>query len=133
MCSDMMYPDETPIYRRPNPLSANELAGLYDLWSKKAYWSCNETRALIMRVDPEKWAPGRLPFGWPEYLKAETILDLLKRKFGGRVLPLEPRPWVERRSSWPFPVAREPAPAAPIQVRAAQVIATTARHWLGRP
>lgn len=51
----------------------------------------------------------------------------------GRVLPFEPRPRVERRSSWPFPAAREPAPASQVKARAAQVVATTARHWLGRP
>ncbi|MDM0071842.1 hypothetical protein [Variovorax sp. J31P207] len=51
----------------------------------------------------------------------------------GRVLPFEPRPRIARRTSWPFPVACEPPAAPQIRARAAQVIATTARHWLGLP
>ena len=46
-----------------------------------------------------------------------------------RVLPVTPRPHIDRRSSWPFPVAKERDGSEDLRVHAARVIATTARHW----
>ena len=49
-----------------------------------------------------------------------------------RVLPFTLPPRTGRHSGWPFTVASMKS-AGGIQIQAARVIATTARHWLGRP
>ncbi|MGO4391419.1 hypothetical protein AB4Z46_08715 [Variovorax sp. M-6] len=61
--------------------------------------------------------------------KGETMPPFNPSLNVGRVLPLRPAPRLAARSSWPFRVAREQAPAPPIRAQAARVIATTARHW----
>lgn len=53
------------------------------------------------------------------------MLPSLPLPVSARVLPFRPPSRVARRSTWPFPVARQ----KDVRVNAARILATTARQW----